>query len=143
MQIAGWITQDSWSRLQPTPPNAFSRSQPGSASPTLKVDDDRTYQPMEGFGFALTGGSASLIAGLDPDVRNSLLNELFGTAPDSIGLSCLRLSIGASDLSRFSFSYQDVAAGLADPALTTFDLFAGDPEIVPVLLQILAINPSL
>jgi len=98
---------------------------------------------MEGFGFALTGGSASLIARLAREVRAALLRELFGDGEAAIGLSCLRLSIGASDLGRVSFSYCDTAPGQTDPMLKGFDLGAGDPEVVPVLRDILAINPSL
>jgi len=62
--IEGWVTRDANSLLQPLPPVAFSRSRPREALPTIKIDDSRTFQPIEGFGFSLTGGSAYLLAGL-------------------------------------------------------------------------------
>src|SRR5215469_18766578 len=103
--IEGWVTRSANALLQPMPPVAFSRSLPQDALPTIEIDDRRAFQPIEGFGFALTGGSAFLLAGLAAADRAALLQELFGLTDESVGLSCLRLSIGASDLGRRNFSY--------------------------------------
>ena len=140
--IEGWVTRGAETLLQPLQPAAFSRSSPQDALPTIEVDASRTFQPIEGFGFALTGGSAYLLAGLAAADRADLLQELFGSTDESVGLSCLRLSIGASDLGRTDYSYWDLPPGTADPDLARFDLAAGDPEVVPVLQQILRINPT-
>src|SRR5436190_17439972 len=105
MMIEGWVTRDANALLQPMQPVAFSRSMPQESLPTIDIDDSQTFQPIEGFGFALTGGSAYLLAGLAAADRASLLQELFGLTDDSVGLSCLRVSIGASDLGRRDFSY--------------------------------------
>ena len=141
--IEGWVTRDANSLLQPLPPVAFSRSRPREALPTIEIDDSRTFQPIEGFGFSLTGGSAYLLAGLAVADRAKLLQELFGLGEASIGLSCLRLSIGASDLGRRDFTYWGLRRGTVDPDLTRFNLAGGDREVVPVLQEILAINPAL
>jgi glucosylceramidase len=141
--IEGWVTRDATSLLQPMQPVAFSRSLPQDALPTIDVDDSRTFQPIEGFGFALTGGSAYLLAGLPAADRADLLEELFGLTDASVGLSCLRLSIGASDLGWADFTYWDLAPGTADPDLARFNLAVCDPEVVPVVQQILRINPAL
>ena len=141
--IEGWVTRDANSLLQPLQPVAFSRSRPREALPTIKIDDSRTFQPIEGFGFSLTGGSAYLLAGLAAADRAKLLQELFGPSEASIGLSCLRLSIGASDLGRRDFTYWGLRRGTVDPDLTRFNLAGGDREVVPVLQEILAINPAL
>jgi glucosylceramidase len=141
VRIDSWITRDAQSLFQRADPRSFDQSQPQNDYPMIEVDSNQTYQPIDGFGFALTGGSASLIAGLAPGDRAALLRELFADSEESIGLSCLRLSIGASDLGRISFSYCDTAPGKTDPMLEGFDLGAGDPELVPVLHEILAINP--
>lgn len=109
--------------------------------PTIHVDDSITYQTMEGFGFSLTGGSALLISRLPKGVKQDLLTELF--TADGIGISFLRLSIGASDLSEHSFSYDDLPAGESDFGLDRFDLLAGDREVVPLLQEILALNPAI
>ena len=141
--ISGWVTLNAQSLLQPIRPVAFSTLAQQDNCATIEVADNEIFQPIEGFGFALTGGSASLLASLPGATRAALLDELFGTAESSIGLSCLRISIGASDMGRVSFSYCDLAPGETDPDLTHFDLAAGDPELVPVLQEILRINPAL
>jgi glucosylceramidase len=140
--IEGWVTRDAGAPLQPMQPVAFSRSSPHGALPTIDVDDSQTFQPIEGFGFALTGGSAYLLAGLSAADRASLLQELFGPTEESVGLSCLRVSIGASDLGRKDFSYWGLRRGTVDPDLARFNLSAGDREVVPMLQEILAINPA-
>jgi glucosylceramidase len=109
----------------------------------INVDTERKHQVMEGFGFSLTGGSAMLISRLpDPD-RNALLHELFLPYEEGIGVSFLRLSIGASDLSERCFSYDDRPDGQSDPELAHFDIEAGDREVISLLREILAINPAL
>src|SRR5258708_20438875 len=140
--IEGWVTRDASSLLQPMRPMAFSRSLPRDALPTIEIDDGRTFQPIEGFGFSLTGGSAYLLGGLWAADRADLLQELFGLTDASVGLSCLRLSIGASDLGRRDFSYWGLRRGTVNPDLALFNLSAGDREVVPVLQQILRINPA-
>jgi glucosylceramidase len=141
--IEGWVTRDANVLLQAMQPVAFSRSSPQEALPTIEIDDSRTFQPIEGFGFALTGGSAYLLAGLPAADRAELLEELFGLTEDAVGLSCLRLSIGASDLGWRDFTYWDLEPGTADPDLARFNLAVCDPEVVPVMQQILRINPAI
>ena len=138
--IEGWVTRGPNALLQPMQPLAFSGSLPQDALPTIEIDDTRTFQPIEGFGFALTGGSAFLLAGLAAVDRAALLQELFGLTDASVGLSCLRLTIGASDLGRRDFSYWGRRRGTAH--LAGFNLGAGDADVVPVLQQILRINPA-
>ena len=58
----------------------------------------------------------------------------------SVGLSCLRVSIGASDLGRRDYSYWRHRRGTGH--LAGFNLGAGDADVVPVLQQILQINPA-
>ena len=141
--IEGWISRDASALLQPLQPLAFSKSASHDALPTIDVDDSQTFQPIEGFGFALTGGSAYLLGELGAAERAALLRELFAPTPESLGLSCLRLSIGASDLGRKDFSYWGLRRGVADPDLAHFDLSAGDREVVPMLQEILEINPEI
>ncbi|MBS3964539.1 MAG: glucosylceramidase [Methylomonas sp.] len=109
----------------------------------IHIDDNQLFQPIEGFGFSLTGGSALLIRRLPQDQRLALLHELFSLDGDGIGVSVLRLTIGASDLSERSFSYDDLPAGASDVSLAHFDLAAGDADVIPTVLEILAINPTI
>ena len=50
----------------------------------IDVDSTQTFQAIDGFGYALTGGSAYLINQLGAADRNSLLREFFGTGENSI-----------------------------------------------------------
>jgi glucosylceramidase len=111
--------------------------------PTIEVDDSKTYQSMDGFGFTLTGGSAQHLLHMDPAARAALLRELFATDSTNIGTSYLRLSIGASDLNERAFSYDDLPAGGSDPELKHFDLGPDRADVIPALKEILALNPSL
>jgi glucosylceramidase len=106
----------------------------------ININDDEVYQIMDGFGFALTGGSAIHINAMDPAERMKLLNELFGNDENSIGISYLRISIGASDLSDKVFTYNDLPAGETDPGQEKFSLEPEKKDLIPVLKEILAIN---
>jgi glucosylceramidase len=118
----------------------------GSATngwPDITVDTTQTYQTIDGFGFALTDGSASLIAGLPSSMQSDLLKELFGSDSTSIGISYLRLSIGASDLSAEVYTYDDMPDGQTDVNLQNFSLRKDKSQVIPVLKAILAINPNI
>lgn len=96
---------------------------------------------MDGFGFALTGGSAQHLMRMSPDQRARTLHELF--AKDGIAISYLRVSIGASDLNDHVFSYDDLPPDQTDPDLQKFDLGPDKHDVIPILKEILAINPSI
>ncbi|MEN6332723.1 MAG: glucosylceramidase, partial [Phycisphaerales bacterium] len=89
----------------------------GGRGATIVVDSRQAYQTMDGFGFALTGGSAELLVKMSPDARGQLLFELFATDLGGIGVSYLRLTIGSSDLNSFVFSYDDLPEGQTDPEM--------------------------
>jgi glucosylceramidase len=107
---------------------------------TITVDSATAYQTIEGFGYTLTGGSAYVINTLDATSKNNLLQELFSNNDNSIGISYLRISIGASDLNASVFSYDDVAG---DTALAHFSLSPDEADLIPLLKQIITTNPSI
>ncbi|MBF9223038.1 glycoside hydrolase family 30 protein [Hymenobacter ruricola] len=111
--------------------------------PVIAVTDAQTYQTIDGFGYCLTGGSAELLHRMGAAERHKLLRELFATDGANIGVSYLRVSIGASDLDARVFSYDDLPAGQTDPALTHFSLAPDREHLIPVLKEILALNPKL
>ncbi len=74
--------------------------------PNISVNTATTYQTIDGFGFTLTEGSAEVISSLSSTTQNNLINELFST--NGIGISVLRISIGASDMSSSDYSYQEM-----------------------------------
>lgn len=110
----------------------------------IEVDTTQRFQSIDGFGYALTGGSADLIREkLDAEERSRLLEELFLTGDNGIGISYLRVSIGASDLDDHVFSYCDLPAGQTDPQLKSFTLKEDRENLIPVLKEILALNPEI
>jgi glucosylceramidase len=116
---------------------------PDAQLPAVEVNDMQQFQPIEGFGFALTGGSAQLLAQMTSASRAALLKEIFSTEGSAIGVSYLRVSIGASDMNDHVFSYDDLAEGQTDPDLAKFNLGPDLVDVIPMLKEILAINPSI
>ena len=111
--------------------------------PVIEVDENTIYQQVDGFGYTLTGGSAEVINTLNASRKQELLQELFGTGTNSIGVSYLRISIGASDLNAAPFTYNDMPAGQTDPSLANFSLAPDMTHVIPMLQQILTINPNI
>jgi glucosylceramidase len=144
VQIASWITNSDRSSLleKQTDTLLFSYSNRGSGS-TIVIDEGQQFQEIDGFGFALTGGSAGLIIKMIPEKRKILLEELFSVDGNGAGISYIRLSIGASDLNSFVFSYNDLPEGETDFELKKFSLSQDLKDVVPVMKEILAINPAI
>jgi glucosylceramidase len=111
--------------------------------PTIEVDTTQTYQTIDGFGNCLTGGSALVINRMSSESRLKLLKELFATDGKNIGISYLRISIGASDLSDHIFSYNDLPSGQTDLDMTHFSIDPEKADLIPVLREILSINPDI
>ena len=142
-RLRQWLTTADRSALFQQQPHEPVFGGIRAGLPVVAVDPGRRFQPIDGFGFSLTGGSALLISRLPAAERQLLLRELFLPDGAGIGVSFLRLAIGASDLSERSFSCDDRPAGEEDFELAHFDIAAGDREVLPLLQEILAINPTL
>ena len=141
-KVSSWITTtDETSKLKKQPDLVFNSET--NSNQTIEVNPSEKFQTIEGFGFSLTGGSAQAIKKLDKQKREALLQELFSRKDDAIGLSYLRLSIGASDLNEKVFSYDDMPEGQTDLKLEHFNLGPDLNDVIPVLKEILAINPNI
>ncbi len=141
-----WLTTPDRSALFQRQAGALAFGPAGAAAPAgpvIEVDAGQRFQGIDGFGYCLTGGSAQLLRAMSAPARAQLLKELFGTAGNSIGVSYLRVSIGASDLDEKVFSYDDLPAGQTDAALAHFSLAPDEKDLIPVLKEILAISPQL
>lgn len=137
-----WVTTPDKSMLLSHSTLTFSKEK--IVLPVIEVQPATRFQTMDGFGFSLTGGSAWLInQKLTAAARNSLLRELFLTEQSGIGISYLRISIGASDLDDHVFSYDDVADGESDASLVKFNLDEDRKNLIPVLKQIIALQPAI
>jgi glucosylceramidase len=141
--VSLWLTNSDRSALfqQQTPTVSFVGAP--STNQIIDVDGTKSFQAMDGFGFALTGGSAQLIMHMDPAKRVDLLQELFGVDGNNIGVSYLRLTVGASDMNDHVFSYDDLPEGQTDTGMTKFSLNPDKADVIPVMKQILAINPHI
>jgi glucosylceramidase len=141
-EVDVWITKgDESVKLQKqTTPVAFTVST--NVYQNIDIDVSQTYQTVDGFGYTLTGGSAEVINTLSPSKKQELLQDLFGSGENSIAVSYLRVSIGASDLNSSVFSYNDLEPGQTDINLTKFSL-EKDKGVINLLKEILAINPKI
>lgn len=138
-----WLTNADRSALLKQQEVLLFSEQKNNELPCILVDDTETYQTMDGFGFALTGGSAIHLNAMEPTARKNILNELFGTEGNSIGVSYLRISIGASDLSDRIFTYNDLSKGETDVEMKNFSIETEKKDLIPVLRQILEIYPDI
>ena len=138
-----WITRSDQTATLQKQSTSFVFSTDANNNSIIEIDSTKTFQTVDGFGYSLTGGSAFLINKMDEASKNSLLNEFFGAGESSIGVSYIRISIGASDLDAAVFSYDDLAAGQTDLSLSNFSLSKDTVDLIPVLKKILAINPNL
>ena len=142
--VSVWLTSDDQKTLlQPQPAVSFASG--GSASiPTVFINDAERFQTIEGFGASFTDSSAWLMnnriapASSLPAVMNSLFDHKAG-----IGISFVRNPMGASDLARTIYSYDDQPAGSADSNLASFSIAHDQSDIIPLVLQAKRINPRL
>lgn len=138
-----WLTTADQSSLLKPDAASLAFSSGSNSFPNIDVDSTHIFQTIDGFGYTLTGGSASVILKLSSSDRAALLHELFGSGAGAISISYLRISVGASDLNDSVFSYDDMPSGQTD---TTLDHFSLDPDrgaVIPLLKEILTINPAL
>ncbi len=141
--IEAWLTKADQSVLLQKQNQVLSFGSVGNSYPMVEVDETKKYQEVEGFGFTLTGGSAQLINAMEATAKANLLQELFGNSPTSIGISYLRLSMGASDLDERVFSYNDLLAGQTDVEQNQFSIVPDKENLLPVLKSILAIHSNI
>ncbi|MFT4202564.1 MAG: glycoside hydrolase family 30 beta sandwich domain-containing protein [Chitinophagaceae bacterium] len=110
---------------------------------TITIDPSTTYQTVDGFGYTLTGGSAEHLNNMSTSARQAFLTEVFDSSK-GIGVSYLRISVGASDLDSLPFSYDDLPSGVStDNELQYFSIQKDQHTLIPILKQILLINPHI
>lgn len=120
---------------------------PGTGNVDVVVDTSETRQEVDGFGAAITHSAAFVLMEQEPEVRTRILTELF-SAEDGAGFSMVRLPIGTSDYAGVTegeerhYTYNDVAPGETDPELAGFSIDADRATVIPVMQEILEINPE-
>ncbi|MCZ8522468.1 MULTISPECIES: glycoside hydrolase family 30 beta sandwich domain-containing protein [Paenibacillus] len=134
-----WLSKPDWSAALAKQGNAAFGGDTGSAAYTIDVNQDLTYQQMDGFGASMTDSSAWLLQNkLTAAKRAEVMEKLFGST--GIGLSLLRQTVGASDFNWEAYSYADTAG---DWNLNSFSIARDLPYIVPMVKQALAKNPGI
>jgi glucosylceramidase len=114
-----------------------------TSTATIAVDDSQRYQTIDGFGAAMTDSSAWLLEEqLTPAQRDDAMRRLFDPTR-GIGISFLRVPLGASDLARNHYSYDDLPAGERDLGLKRFSIEHDHAYIFPAMRQALALNPAI
>ena len=141
--IESYVTKADRSELlvKQSEPEFFS-SRKNERRNYIIVDPKQSFQSIDGFGFALTGGSAGHLMAMSGEQRAKILHELFDRT-DGIGISYVRLTLGASDLNSFVFSYDDMPDGETDFELKNFSLSQDRYDVIPVLKEILEISPDI
>ncbi len=144
-EVEAWVTEPDRSMLFEKQPEKipFSTQQNRRGGGTIVIDESLQMQDVDGFGFALTGGSAELMMLMTQPARTALLKDLFSKDGNNAGVSYVRLTIGASDLNSYVFSYNDLKPGETDLSLSKFDLVQDKKDVVPVMKEILSIDPTI
>jgi glucosylceramidase len=138
-----WLTTDDQTQLlAPQASVAFTNSDGGTNC--VLVDETRIYQQIEGFGAAFTDTTGyNLNEVAQPAARTNAMQALFTRNGNGIGLGFMRLPMGASDLARTQYSYDDQAAGVTDTNLVRFSIAHDLVDIVPLIRWARQLNPQM
>jgi glucosylceramidase len=142
-QATVWLTTQDKSSLLAEQTKHLPFTKAKADARMIVIDDTTKFQTIDGFGQALTGGSAQLMMKMSPAARTALVKELFGSGPNDINTSYLRVTVGASDMNDHVYTYDDMPAGETDPELKHFSLAPDQTDVIPVLHEILAVNPKI
>lgn len=138
--VTPWITSGDQTRLLQQQGNVSFGANSGSNPSTVTINAGTTYQTMDGFGYTLTEGSCEVISGMAAAQQNQLLNDLYNPTT-GLNASVIRISIGASDLSSSSYSYNETSG---DTNMNNFSLNGPDlTYLIPIIKKIKLINPNI
>ena len=138
--VTPWITTGDRSKLLQAQATVSFGPNIIQSNAVITLDPSSTLQTMDGFGYCMTEGSAEVITTLNSYSQSLLLNELFNKST-GLGISALRISIGASDLSSSDYSYDEVSG---DVNMANFSLAGPDlTYLIPILKKVLIINPDI
>lgn len=126
------------SRLLDFAQKAVNFSEKDNLSPrSIELDPTTRYQTMDGFGAAVTGSTCYNLLKMTQEDRTKFLKETFSNE-EGMGYSYIRISIGCSDFSLSEYTCCDTQG------LDNFALQSEEKDyIIPVLKEILAINPDI
>jgi glucosylceramidase len=146
--VAVVVTTDDQTRKL-TPQESVSFSATVGGSNPIYMDETEVYQPIEGFGASTTDTAMYNLYEIakvkQPAQFTQAVSDLFTREGNGIGLSFLRNPIGASDLARTVYSFDDniFNNGVADPTLANFSIARDQADIIPFLLLAKQANPQI
>lgn len=119
----------------------------GHATWSLTADDTSSgyKQTIVGFGAAVTDATVTVFSALPGPKRAALYEELFTTnGPESVGMSLMRHTVGASDLSSYEYSYDQTPDNIApDPTCGNFSLEDPGHSMVDMIAEFKKVNPDI
>ncbi|HRW82038.1 MAG TPA: glycoside hydrolase family 30 beta sandwich domain-containing protein, partial [Methanothrix sp.] len=140
-----WLTTgDEVNKLQQQNDIRFTSGE-GNNTTKILINENITNQTMEGFGAAMTDSSAWLLNELKTNNSTKyreVMNALFSKT-EGIGISYIRLPMGASDFARYNYTYDYMPSGQIDPKLTKFSIDHDKDYIIPVLNDSKEINSQI
>ncbi len=137
-------TNDQTQLMAAQPNVSFSANSTDAGTNTIVVDDTQTYQTIDGFGAAFTDSAAYLLHEVAQKSQlTTAMNNLFTRSGSGIGLSFMRIPMGASDIARSVYSYDDQPVGTTDLNLTDFSVVHDQADIIPLILQAKSLNPQM
>jgi len=141
--VSVWLTtDDGQTPMAPQPPVEFT---PGTSSqlPSIYISESQAEQTIEGFGASMTDSAAYLLREIVPKAAlDGVMQSLFSHT-QGIGVSFLRNPMGASDIARSIYSYDDKPEDSTNSSLPDFSVSHDQADILPLLVQAQAINPQI
>ena len=137
-------TDDETQLLAAQPGVNFGASSADGGTNTIVVDDSQTYQTIDGFGAAFTDSAAYLLNEVAQKSQlTTAMNNLFTRSGSGIGLSFMRIPMGASDIARSVYSYDDQPVGSTDLSLSDFSIAHDQTDIIPIILEAKSLNAQM
>src|ERR1700688_3535617 len=113
-------------------------SGPTPSGEIIKLNPEKKFQEILGFGAAFTDASCYIFNRLSAEAREQLFHELFH--PSELGFNVCRSCIGASDYSTEIYSFDE---GEPDLELNRFSIDHDRAYLLPVLREARKVNPDL
>jgi len=134
--------------MEKLPDMALSSNVSSSDGVTVTVDDTVLYQEVDGWGASLTDSSGYVLLKLkdNNDTRYwQVLNQMFGSSDKtgddlSAAFGIVRLPASTSDFALSQWTFDDTDG---DTTLASFDFSPAKLYMVPVMKDILTINPQI
>jgi len=115
------VSEDGSNRMTPSVIRFDDGTSAVDGTITLNPTDAR--QPIDGFGFAITGSAAYNLLKMKPEERQALLTRIFSRSK-GYGCSYVRVPIGCSDFSLSDYTCCDT------PGIENFSLTAEETDYI-------------